>query len=35
MRKSLYAASLLALTVAIAPACATKGFVREEVGGLA
>jgi peptidoglycan-associated lipoprotein len=32
MRKSLIAASLLAVTVAIAPACATKGFVREEVG---
>ena len=32
MRKSLIAASLLVATVAIAPACATKGFVREEVG---
>lgn len=32
MRKSLFAASLLALIVAVAPACATKGFVREEVG---
>jgi peptidoglycan-associated lipoprotein len=32
MRKSLIAASLLAVTVAVAPACATKGFVREEVG---
>jgi len=34
MRKSLLTASLLALTVAIAPACATKGFVRTEVGGV-
>ena len=32
MRKNLTAASLLVATVAIAPACATKGFVREEVG---
>lgn len=32
MRNSLMTGSLLALTVAIAPACATKGFVREEVG---
>ncbi|HXH25423.1 MAG TPA: OmpA family protein [Vicinamibacterales bacterium] len=32
MRKSLMTGSLLALAVAAAPACATKGFVREEVG---
>ncbi|MBI2827981.1 MAG: OmpA family protein [Acidobacteria bacterium] len=32
MRKSLLAASIIALSVAVAPACATKGFVREEVG---
>ena len=32
MRKSLFAASLLALTIAVAPACATKKFVRGEVG---
>jgi outer membrane protein OmpA-like peptidoglycan-associated protein len=31
MRKSLFAASMLALTVAVAPACATKKFVRTEV----
>jgi outer membrane protein OmpA-like peptidoglycan-associated protein len=34
MRKTLYASSLLALTLAVAPACATKGFVRTEVGGV-
>ena len=34
MRKSLFAASLLALTVAVAPACATKKFVRTEVGNV-
>src|SRR6188474_3833980 len=34
MRKSLVAVSLLALTVAVAPACATKKFVRTEVGGV-
>src|SRR5687768_3495582 len=34
MRKSLIAASLLALTVAVAPACATKKFVRSEVGSV-
>src|SRR5688572_23336352 len=34
MRKSLFAASTLALTVAIAPACASKGFVRTEVGNV-
>jgi peptidoglycan-associated lipoprotein len=32
MRKSLIAVSMLALTVAVAPACATKKFVRTEVG---
>jgi outer membrane protein OmpA-like peptidoglycan-associated protein len=34
MRKSLFAASMLALTVAVAPACATKKFVRGEVGNV-
>jgi peptidoglycan-associated lipoprotein len=34
MRKSLFAASMLALTVAVAPACATKKFVRSEVGNV-
>ena len=34
MRKSLVAASLLAVTVAVAPACATKKFVRTEVGNV-
>jgi len=34
MRKSLFAASMLALCVAVAPACATKKFVRTEVGGV-
>ena len=34
MRKSLVAVSMLALTVAVAPACATKKFVRTEVGGV-
>jgi outer membrane protein OmpA-like peptidoglycan-associated protein len=32
MKQKLFAASILALSVAVAPACATKGFVREEVG---
>src|SRR5262245_23936222 len=32
MRKTLVIASLLALTVAVAPACATKKFVRTSVG---
>ena len=32
MRKSLFAASILALSVAVAPACATKKFVRGQVG---
>ena len=34
MRKSLLAGSIIALSVAVVPACATKGFVREEVGGV-
>ena len=34
MRKSLLAASIIALSVAVAPACASKGFVRTEVGGV-
>ena len=34
MRKSLFAASMLALSVAIAPACATKKYVRTEVGNV-
>jgi outer membrane protein OmpA-like peptidoglycan-associated protein len=32
MRNTLLTASIIALSVAIVPACATKGFVREEVG---
>jgi len=32
MRKNLLAVSIIALSVATASACATKGFVREEVG---
>ncbi len=32
MRKPVFVLSLLALTVAVAPACATKKFVRTEVG---
>ena len=32
--KKLYAVSVLALTVAVAPACATKKFVRTEVGNV-
>ncbi len=32
MSKKLFAASMITLSVAVAPACATKGFVREEVG---
>ena len=32
MRKSVFAASILALSVAVAPACATKKFVRGQVG---
>jgi peptidoglycan-associated lipoprotein len=34
MRKSLFPASMIALTVAVAPACATKKFVRTEVGNV-
>jgi peptidoglycan-associated lipoprotein len=34
MSKTLFGASLLALTVAVAPACATKKFVRTEVGNV-
>ncbi len=34
MRKSLFAVSMLALTVAIAPACATKKYVKTEVGNV-
>lgn len=34
MRKTLLAGLIIALSVAVVPACATKGFVREEVGGV-
>jgi len=34
MSKTLLSASVLALTVAVAPACATKKFVRTEVGNV-
>jgi peptidoglycan-associated lipoprotein len=34
MANKLYAVSVLALTVAVAPACATKKFVRTEVGNV-
>jgi peptidoglycan-associated lipoprotein len=34
MRKTLLTASIITLAVAIVPACATKGFVREEVGAV-
>jgi len=34
MRKTLLAGVIITLSVAVAPACATKGFVREEVGGV-
>jgi outer membrane protein OmpA-like peptidoglycan-associated protein len=34
MRNSLYAAALLTLSVAVAPACATKKYVRTEVGNV-
>jgi outer membrane protein OmpA-like peptidoglycan-associated protein len=34
MRKTLLALTILTVTVAVAPACATKGFVREEVGAV-
>jgi peptidoglycan-associated lipoprotein len=34
MRKSLFSVSVLALAVSVAPACATKKFVRTEVGNV-
>jgi peptidoglycan-associated lipoprotein len=34
MRNTLLAGIIIALIVAVAPACATKGFVREEVGSV-
>jgi peptidoglycan-associated lipoprotein len=34
MGKSVLAALILVVSVAVAPACATKGFVREEVGAV-
>jgi outer membrane protein OmpA-like peptidoglycan-associated protein len=34
MRNSLFAAALLTLSVAVAPACATKKYVRTEVGNV-
>ena len=34
MRKTLLSVSIIALTVAVVPACASKGFVRTEVGGV-
>ncbi len=34
MTRSIYTAAALALTVAVAPACATKKFVRAEVGNV-
>jgi outer membrane protein OmpA-like peptidoglycan-associated protein len=34
MRKNLLSVSVLALAVAVVPACASKGFVREEVGNV-
>jgi len=34
MRKNLLSVSMLALAVAAVPACASKGFVREEVGNV-
>ena len=34
MRNSWLPAVIIALAVAVVPACATKGFVREEVGGV-
>ena len=34
MRKTLLAVSIIAVSVAVAPACATNGFVREEVGAV-
>ena len=32
MRKPVFVVGMFALTLAVAPACATKGFVRTEVG---
>ena len=34
MRKSVLAGLIIVVSVAVAPACATKGFVREEVGAV-
>ena len=34
MRKTLLAVSIVAVSVAVAPACATKGFVRKEAGAV-
>jgi len=34
MRKSLWSVSVLALAVSVAPGCASKGFVRTEVGNV-
>ena len=34
MRKSVLAGLIVVVSVAVAPACATKGFVREEVGAV-
>ena len=34
MRKTLLAVSIVAVSVAVAPACATKGFVREEASAV-
>jgi outer membrane protein OmpA-like peptidoglycan-associated protein len=34
MRKNLLSVSMLAFAVAVVPACASKGFVREEVGNV-
>jgi outer membrane protein OmpA-like peptidoglycan-associated protein len=34
MRKTLLALTILTVSVVVAPACATKGFVREEVGAV-
>ena len=34
MRNNVFAASIIGLTIAVAPACATKGFVRTEVGSV-
>lgn len=34
MRKTLRAVAIIAVSVAVAPACATRGFVQEEVGAV-